>query len=146
MLVGNLALVSAALFTGAAFYINVAEHPARMGLDDRSLLAQWKPSYERGFVMQSVLAVVGFVLGLLAWWVEGRFLFLPGALLMIANWPWTLLGILPTNRELMATDLTSAGAASRSLLVRWNRLHAVRTGLGALATASFLGALAQRSS
>jgi hypothetical protein len=27
---------------------------------------------------------------------------------MVANWPWTLLGILPTNKVLMATDLTKA--------------------------------------
>ena len=66
MLVGNLALVSAALFTGAAFYINFAEHPARMGLEDRPLLAQWKPSYKRGLAMQSALAIIGFLLGLLA--------------------------------------------------------------------------------
>ena len=60
---------------------------------------------------------------------------------LLANWPWTLLGIMPTNRVLMATDLTSAGSASRALLVKWNGLHAVRTGLGAAATLSFLWAL-----
>lgn len=145
MLAGDLALVSAALFTGAAFYVNFAEHPARMELEDGPLLTQWKPSYKRGFVMQSTLAVAGFVLGALAWWMSGRFPFLLGGLLMIANWPWTLLGILPTNRVLMALDPASAGRESRALLVRWNRLHAVRTGLGALATVSFLYALAEEA-
>jgi hypothetical protein len=142
LLIGNLALVAAALFTGAAFYINFAEQPARLRLDDRSLLAQWKTAYKRGYIMQSTLAIVGFALGAAAWWVSNAGAFLLGAVLMLANWPWTLLGIMPTNRVLMATDLTSAGSSSRALLMKWNGLHAVRTGLGAGATLSFLWASA----
>jgi Domain of unknown function (DUF1772) len=141
MLIGDLALVSAALFTGAAFYVNFAEQPARLELDDRSLLAQWKPSYRRGYIMQSTLALLGFVLGTAAWWLTRSLPLLVGGILMLANWPWTLLVIMPINRVLMATALTSAGGESRALLVRWNRLHAMRTALGAIATLLFLWAL-----
>jgi len=142
MLVGDLALVSAALFTGAAFYIHFAEQPARLRLDDRSLLEQWKASYKRGYIMQSTLALIGFVLGVAAWWSSGIVGFLLGAMLMLGNWPWTFLGVMPTNRVLMATDPVSASSGSRALLMKWNGRHAVRTGLGALATLSFLWALA----
>ena len=141
MLFACLALAAAALFTGAAFYVNFVEQPARLTLDDRALLAQWKPAYKRGTTMQATLAIVGFVLGAFACWQTGRITFLVGALLMLANWPWTLFAILPTNKILMATDLADAGPATRALLVKWNGLHAVRTALGALATAIFIVAL-----
>jgi hypothetical protein len=134
--------VVAALFTGAAFYVNFAEQPARLQLDDKALLTEWKPAYRRGFIMQASLAVIGFILGALAWWQTGLIAFLIGGLLMLANWPWTLLVIKPVNDTLMATDPAKAGPKTRALIVKWNGLHVVRTALGALAVISFLFALA----
>src|SRR5260370_2276063 len=138
MFLGHLALIAGAIFTGAAFYINFAEEPSRLSLDDRSLLAEWKPAYKRGYSMQAPLAIVGFLLGVLSWWLTGRLAFVAGAVLMLANLPWTMFGIMPTNKTLMATELPDAGAHTRALLVKWNNLHAVRTGLGGLAVVTFL--------
>jgi len=141
MLAGHLALIVAALFTGAAVYINLAEQPARLQLDERALLREWKPSYKRGFAMQAPLAILGFLLGLIAWWQSGQWLWAVGAVLMIANWPFTLLGIMPTNSRLLAIDPKDSGASSRALIEKWGWLHACRSALGAFATLIFLAAL-----
>ena len=140
MLTGQLALVVASLFTGAAFYINWAEQPARLGLDDRALLAEWKPSYKAGFIMQASLAVMGFLLAVAAWYSSGNWLWLLGGLVLVANWPFTLLGIMPTNHMIDAITPNDAGPNSRALIEKWGSLHAVRTALGAAATAIFLAA------
>jgi len=140
MLAGLAALVVAAAFTGAAVYINVAEQPARLSLDDGALLAEWKPAYKRGFAMQASLAVIGFLLGAMAWFRLGGWQWLAGAVLLVANWPYTMFVIMPTNDRLMGMDPSAAGPDSRALIMTWGKLHAVRSLLGGLATIMFVWA------
>lgn len=142
MFLGPLALIAAAMFAGAAFYINFAEHPARMKLPAAAALMQWKPAYKRGFIMQSSLAIAGFVLGMAAWWQTGDWRWVAGAVAMIASWPFTLAVIMPVNHVLSATEPSAANDETLGLMARWNALHAVRTALGMTAAAIFLWALA----
>ncbi len=140
MLAGQLALITAAVFAGAALYISTVEHPARLGLDHRSLLTEWKPAYKRGTAMQAPLAILGFALGLIAWWQTGHPAWVVGALLMIANWPVTFFAIMPTNNRLMAIEPAMAGPESRAMIETWGSLHQIRTALGLTASLAFLWA------
>ncbi len=140
MIAGQLALIPAAVVAGAALYISAVEQPARLGLDDRSLLTEWKPAYKRGTMMQAPLAIVGFVLGLMAWWQTGHLAWVLGALPMIANWPVTLLMIMPMNNKLMSIEPAFAGPESRAMIQSWGSLHMIRTALGIAAALAFLWA------
>ncbi len=114
MTIGLPALIASAIFTGAAVYVNVAEQPARLTLDDGALLREWKPSHKRGAAMQAPLALLGFLLGLIGWWRASHSGFLIGAIAMIAPWPWTLIGIKPINDALLATAPDQAGPQTRA--------------------------------
>lgn len=136
-----LAALSAALFAGAAIYINVAEHPARMDLDTRSAALQWAPSYKRATLMQAPLAIVSFLTGVGSWLLGGGLLWLVAALFIGAVVPVTFVVIMPTNRQLLAAERDLGSEETRQLLQRWGKLHGVRSIAGGIATMLMLWGL-----
>ena len=132
------ATLAATLFAGAALYINVAEHPARMTLETRMAALQWAPSYKRATLLQAPLAMLSLVSGTGAWLLGADALWFIAALLIGLVVPFTLVIVMPTNRQLLdpGRDLTSP--ETRSLLEKWNVLHAVRTALSLAAAIIYL--------
>jgi uncharacterized membrane protein len=133
-----LATLAAAIFAGAALYINIVEHPARMSLDMSAAVAQWARSYQRATWMQAPLALVSCVAGLIAWWLSGASEWAVGAVLIGSVVPFTLLVIMPTNHKLLAPRRDSSRDETRMLLDHWAKLHAVRTALSIAAAALYL--------
>jgi hypothetical protein len=91
-------------------------------------------------MMQASLAIVGGVLGLVAYFSSLDWRWLLGAAVLLANWPYTIFVIMPTNRHLMNTPAEATTAETRRTLERWGTLHAGRSALGLVATLIFLWA------
>jgi uncharacterized membrane protein len=136
-----IATFTCGLFAGAAVYINVAEHPARMQCGTEIAATVFGPSYRRATIMQGSLALVASLSAFAAWCVDDSVAWLIGALLIFAVIPFTLLVILPTNKQLLVPGLDTAAPATHQLLVRWGRLHAIRSVLSITAEVIFLIAL-----
>ncbi|HYE95294.1 MAG TPA: DUF1772 domain-containing protein [Rubricoccaceae bacterium] len=133
-----LAVIACALFAGAAVYINLVEHPARLSFGTAIAATQWAPSYKRATVMQVPLAVLAAVGGALRWAVGGDVWWLVGALLILAVIPFTVLIILPTNNRLLEPQRDRASAETQRLLEGWGRLHAVRSVMSVAALGLFV--------
>ena len=140
---GPVAVLASALFAGAAAYVSLVEHPARMECGTELAATEFGPSYRRGALMQATLAAVATVAALLRYAAAGGALWLWGGLCVFAAIPFTLVVILPTNTRLLDPGRDRRSAETHALLVTLGRLHAVRTLLG-LGSAALLVAAVTR--
>ncbi|SRR6266567_4117980 len=132
------AVLACGLFTGAAVYVSLVEHPARMECGVEVAAAEFPPSYRRGSVMQAILAAVGLLSSIAAWLAGATFWWPIAGILLGSVIPFTLIVILPTNKQLLNPALDRRSAETERLLARWAALHAVRSLLSALALLLFL--------
>ena len=127
MILELVALLCTGLFAGAAIYVSLVEHPARLECGPALAIAEFGPSYRRGAVMQASLAVVGCLAAVAAWAQGSATSVLIAGLLLGAAVPFTLIAILPTNKRLLDAGLDRGSPEAAALLARWGRLHAVRS-------------------
>ena len=127
------AVLCCGIFAGAAIYINLVEHPARTEVGTAAAHAEWAPSYRRATLMQAPLAIIGGIAAFGAWLTGAGLGWLIGGLLLVSVVPVTFLVIMPTNRALLAPDASKDVPRLTALLARWNRLHAIRSLLSAVA-------------
>jgi len=129
------ATLCAGVFAGAAIYVNVVEHPARLSCGTELALREFGPSYRRATVMQASLAIAGCILALWSAWARSDPWVASGAMLLGSVVPFTLSVMWPTNRQLVDPTLDPGSQRAKQLLLRWGRLHAVRS---VLSSAAFL--------
>jgi len=132
------ATLCCALFSGAAVYINFVEHPARMECGTELAATVFPVSYRKATVMQALLAALGLIASIVAWFAGSSIGWLIGGLLLGSVIPFTLIVIMPTNKKLLASGLDKNSEFTRLLLSHWGKLHAVRSVLSILALIIFL--------
>ena len=101
-------------------------------------LAEFAPSYHRATVTQVSLASAGFLGALVAWILRSDSRWLIGGGLLVSVIPFTALSIIPTNKQLLNSQTATELDLAEILLIRWGRLHAVRSVLGLASLLLFL--------
>src|SRR5438093_3840292 len=138
-----IATLAAGVFAGAAVYVSLVEHPARVSLGPRAAMQEFAPSYRRGAAMQAPLSLLGAAAAIVRWASGGSLAWVAGGLVLGALVPFTLLVIRPTNSRLLASTPEIASGEVKALLERWGRLHAVRTLVSLGVFAGFVALLAR---
>ncbi len=141
---GIIAVPACTLFAGAAVYINLVEHPARLSCGTKIAVAQWIPSYKRATAMQASLAVLATIAGIVRWLLTGGTLWLAGSLCIFLVIPFTLVVIRPTNSRLLEPGRDRGSEDTRVLLKTWGCLHGVRSALSLLGSCLFVWAMVHR--
>lgn len=122
-----LAFIFTGLFAGAALYVSLVEHPARMSLSLGAALAEFRPSYRRAAVMQVILAIGGAVAAVGAYFLGRGISTLVAGIVLATVVPFTLIVVMPVNRQLLDETRTAQTLDTDVLLKKWGRLHNVRT-------------------
>ena len=138
------AILAATFFSGAAIYINLAEHPARMECGTHLAATVFGPSYRRAAVMQIIFALAAAIGGISAWFLGALRLWFVGSVLIFAVIPFTLIVIMPTNKKLLDPALDRTSEVTHQLLQDWGKLHGVRSILALGASVVFLSAVIWR--
>jgi hypothetical protein len=129
------ATVCSGIFAGAALYVSLVEHPARLSCGNSVALAEFGPSYRRGAIMQAGLASLASIFGIWIWIANRQIAWILGALPLLFIILFTLVVIFPVNKKLLDPSLDPNSQTARHLLKTWGHLHLVRSVAG---LASFL--------
>ncbi|MES1924176.1 DUF1772 domain-containing protein [Salinisphaera sp. T31B1] len=143
MFFGILAVLCAGFFAGAAAYISLVQQPAARTLGTAGAVRFFGPMYARAAPFQASLALIGTLSALVSCSLGNGWLWLIGAVCLVAVVPFTLVVIKPTNDRLKDPGLDGSSEEANRLLGRWSGLHALRIGASIVAFVIFVIALAR---
>jgi hypothetical protein len=125
-----LAFATACAFVGAALCVNVVEQPARLALDARAILREWRPSNRRASVLFAALAVVSALAGYVHYGRTGDVRWLLGATTILASWPYAYFVMTPVNMLLYVAWRNAPASVVRKLMRDWGLLEWGQTAIG----------------
>ncbi len=94
--------------------------------------------YKRAVKMQPLLAFFSFFGGVAAWFAGANGWWLISGIIMGSLFPYTMVMMLPLNKELTASGLDENSPRAAELLDRWGNLHKYRAIAGLVAFVIFL--------
>lgn len=138
---GLYAFAVAAAFLGATIYIGLVEQPARLSLNSRAMIEEWRLSNRRGTLVLSVLAVLSAAIAYVQFRLNGDVRWIIGGITILTTWPYAYLVMMPLNIWLFAVQLARPASPLRKLMRDWGLLEWGHVLIGFAACCAFAWAL-----
>ena len=120
---GLYAFAGAAAFLGSTIYISLVEQPARLRLNGRAMIQEWKLSNRRGTLLLSVLAVLSATIAFIQFRMNGDVRWIIGGITILASWPYAYFVMMPVNIWLLAIPPGNPVSPIRKLMRDWGLLE-----------------------
>ena len=138
---GLYAFALAAAFLGATIYIGLVEQPARLKLNSRAMIQEWKLSNRRGTLVLSVLAILSATIAFIQFRMNGDVRWTIGGITILASWPYAYFVMVPVNVWLYAIGPGRAVSTTRKMMRDWGLLEWGHVLIGLAACGVFAWAL-----
>jgi anthrone oxygenase-like protein len=134
---GLYAFAVAAAFLGATIYISLVEQPARLRLNGRAMIQEWKLSNRRGTPVLSILAVLSALIAFIQFRMSGDVRWIIGGITILASWPYAYFVMMPVNIWLFSIPLGRPVSPIRKLMRDWGLLEWGHALIGLAACCAF---------
>jgi len=126
----NLLIILIILIVGTLFGVAFASyfivHPILKEVKQTTAIEVFKPFFDKTHITMLTMSIIVSILALILSIISGNWWWFGVSLLMHLNGPYTLIFMMPTNRRLMAEDVDPYSKQTKSDLLNWGNLHAVR--------------------
>lgn len=127
-------------YFGGVLYCSAVECPSRKKMKNGFLmLDNWQETFPRAMSLMRAIALASLSSGFLGWYADtdlkGSRMVLGWSLAMFAIFPWTYLGIMPTNYQLLDYEGSKKKGEEwiRATMDEWAWRHGIRTVLSGCA-------------
>ncbi|EAR03067.2 hypothetical protein FB2170_07250 [Maribacter sp. HTCC2170] len=112
---------------GVALTSSIIVHPILKMVSRSTAIEVFKPFFDKTHKAVLWMSIVVSILALVLSYTSGNWWWFGISLLMHLNGPYTIFFMMPTNRRLMAEGVDSNSEQTKTDLLNWGNLHAVRT-------------------
>ena len=130
--------LSTCFYDGFGLYCSVVEVPAMLECGTKGAANHWNGMFKRAAKYQSILVLIGLFSSLASYYFSKESKFLYCAMLLAIIPVYTIFGMMPTNYKLMDPANDKSSKETQYLLEKWEKLHAVRSIIGFVATCILL--------